>query len=108
MKIKITKRQKLLEVRNDKCHNFYYLVYGKIINEAIKKYKTFHFVVFFDAEEVEEYFDKDSYTKQDLSDYLDTCIEGMTNLINSFHDCKYFYEVCDQSIKRYNKINNSL
>ena len=33
MEIKITKRTKLLEINNDMCHNFYYLVNGRFYNE---------------------------------------------------------------------------
>jgi hypothetical protein len=28
----ITKKQKILEINNDMCHNYYYLIYGRIYN----------------------------------------------------------------------------
>lgn len=44
----ITKIQKLKEVNNSMCHNYYYIVYGRIYNESKTKYKKFKFVEWFD------------------------------------------------------------
>ena len=40
----ITKKQKLYEINNEKCHNYYYLIYGKIYNENKTRYRKFKFV----------------------------------------------------------------
>ena len=48
MEIKITKRQKLLEINNDMCHNYYYLVHGRFYNDENTAYRKFKFVVWFD------------------------------------------------------------
>ena len=56
MEIKITKRTKLLEINNDMCHNFYYLVNGRFYNENKTAYRRFKFVIWFDIFDVDEYF----------------------------------------------------
>lgn len=56
MEIKITKRKKLLEINNEMCHNFYYLVHGRFYNDDKTAYRKFHFVLWFDIFDVDEYF----------------------------------------------------
>ena len=108
---KITKKQKILEVNNDKAHNFYYLVYGKIYNEDKTRYRKFKFVEWFDIFDLQEYFDKDYITNDDVKEYVDFCIEGIENSyiteIKDYNDTeglKNFYDYCNDTIKRYNEI----
>lgn len=103
MDIKITKREKILEICNDMCWNFYYLVHGKLINDEGTKYKRFRFVVWFNAFDVQEFFDKDHFTKSDVSEYLNVLIDAQLSNINSYDDCKYFYELCRESIENFNE-----
>ena len=63
MEIKITKRTKLLEINNDMCHNFYYLVNGRFYNENKTAYRRFKFVIWFDIFDVDEYFNYIEYSK---------------------------------------------
>ena len=56
MEIKITKRTKLLEINNDMCHNFYYLINGRFYNDNHTAYRKFKFVSWFDIFDVDEYF----------------------------------------------------
>lgn len=103
MKIKITKRNKLHEVNNEKCWNFYFLVCGRIISDDKKLYRRFKFVVWFDAFDVQEYAEKDYFTNRDVYEYLDTCIDGYLDYVKGFDDCKEFYNVCNNTIHEYNK-----
>lgn len=68
----ITKKQKLLEINNDMCHNYYYLIYGRIYNENKTRYKKFKYVEWFDIFDVQEFFeDKEYITKKDVEEYRD-------------------------------------
>lgn len=107
----ITKKQKLLEVNNDMCHNYYYLIYGKIYNENKTRYRKFKFVVWFDIFDLQEYFEKDIIYKEDIKNYIDDLIFGAscvyTDNIKSFDDekgLKEFYNYCNETIKNYNNI----
>ena len=104
MDIRITKKEKLQEINNDMVHNFYYLIYGRIYNDDKTYYKKFKFVLFFDAFDVQEYFEQDFYTKDNIKNYVDALIDGYTSLIPDYTKTQYFYEICNDTIKRYNKI----
>lgn len=107
--VKITKTSKLLEVNNDMVHNFYYLVHGRIINENRTKYKKFRFVLFYDVFDLQEYFETDDnenvkITKDMEKEYRDVLIFNMVSTIKSYDDTKDFYELCNDTIKDYNRI----
>jgi hypothetical protein len=108
--VKITKTSKLLEVNNDMVHNFYYLVHGRIINENKTKYKKFRFVLFYDVFDLQEYWEDDDnenvvITKDMEKQYRDDLIFSMVDTIKSYNDTKDFYELCNDTIENYNKIN---
>lgn len=104
MEPKITKRTLLREINNEMCHNYYYLVNGKMYNDTHTKYKHFKFVVFFDIYDVYEWYeDKQAFTKADIREYLDVLIGSYLDYIKSFDDCDEFYAVCSQTIKDYNE-----
>lgn len=105
MEIKITKKTKLLEQNNDKAHNFYYLINGKILNDEKTRYRPFKFVLFFDAFEIQEYYEQDYYSKEDLKNFIDELCFSYTQHIKSYDDCKEFFEICNDSINSYNKFN---
>ena len=104
MNIKVTKRTKLNEVNNDMCHNWYYLINGKIINDEGTRYRPFRFVVWFDVYDVTENAGKDSYNKKDIAECLDTMIFCYTDMIRGYEpeQCREFFEQCNQSINKYN------
>lgn len=102
--IKITKRVKLLEVNNDKCHNYYYLIHGKILNHDGTRCRKFRFVVWFDNEDIGEYFNVDYYKEKHVKEYLDECIMANCIMINHDNDTAYFYDICRESIKKYNNL----
>ena len=108
--VKITKTSKLLEVNNDMVHNFYYLVNGRIINESKTKYKKFRFVLFYDVFDLQEYWEDDDneyvvITKDMEKEYRDALIFNMVSTIKSYDDTIDFYELCNDTIKNYNRIN---
>ena len=102
--VKITKISKLLEINNDMVHNFYYLVNGRIINESKTKYKKFRFVLFYDIFDLQEYYENVEITKDMEQAYRNELIFGITSTIKSYDDTKAFYELCNDTIKDYNKI----
>ena len=102
--VKITKTSKLLEVNNDMVHNFYYLVHGRIINKDRTKYKKFRFVLFYDIFDLQEYWENDKITKNMEKEYRDVLIFNMVSTIKSYDDTTDFYELCNNTIKDYNKI----
>lgn len=103
MNIKITKRTLLKEINNDMVHSFYYLINGRIQNEDKTKYRRFKFIVWFDVMDIQEYFEKDSYTQTDIREYLDIVIECHTATIKSYDDCKEFYNLCNETIENWNE-----
>ena len=104
MEIKITKKEKLQEINNSMVHNYYYLVHGRIINDENTRYKKFKFVLFFDAFDIQEYFEKDFYTKDDIKIYIDALIDGYISIIPDYNKTTGFFQICNDTIERYNKI----
>lgn len=103
----ITKKEKIKEVNNDKCHNYYYLIHGRIYNEGKTRMRKFKYVVWFDIFDVQEYFNKDLITKEDIKDYLNDMENVYLVNIKSYNDekgLKDFYEYCNETIEDYNRI----
>lgn len=105
---KITKKQKILEVNNDKAHNFYFLIYGRIYNKEKTRYRKFKFVEWFDIFDLQEYFEKEYITEDDIKQYVNELIDT-TNITNikDYYDkqgLKNFYDFCNDTIRRYNNI----
>lgn len=107
--ITITKRKLLYEQCNDMCHNYYYVVYGKIFNQPKpdeqRRFRRFKFVMWIDVFELQEYYENKEYiTKEDRLEYLDVLAFGTMGLIKSYNDCKEFYNECNRTIKDYNNL----
>lgn len=103
----ITKKQKLLEVNNDKAHNFYYLIYGRIFNEEKTRMRKFKYVVWFDIFDLQEYFEKDCITNDDIKQYLNEIENSYLLNLKSYDDIeglKEFYNYCNETIENYNRI----
>lgn len=105
---KITKKQKILEVNNDKAHNFYFLIYGRIYNKEKTRYRKFKFVEWFDIFDLQEYFEKEYITEDDIKQYVNELIDttNITNIkdYNDKEGLKNFYDFCNDTIRRYNNI----
>lgn len=107
----ITKKQKLLEVNNDMCHNYYYLIYGRIYNENKTRYRKFKFVEWFDIFDMQEYYEKDFITNTEIKAYVNNLIDSIgcsyIDDIKNYNDekgLKEFYNYCNETIKNYNNI----
>ena len=105
--VELTKLEKVMEVNNSMCHNFYYLQHGRIYNADKTKFRRFKFVVdWFDIFDVMEYFDKDAVSKQEVVEYAKeiawSMIETAQNNIQSFDSCQAFYDWCNETINEYN------
>lgn len=107
----ITKKQKLLEINNDMCHNYYYLIYGRIYNENKTRYRKFKFVEWFDIFDMQEYYEKDFITNTEIKAYVNNLIDSIgcsyIDDIKNYNDekgLKEFYNYCNDTIKNYNNI----
>ena len=107
----ITKKQKLLAVNNDMCHNYYYLIYGRIYNENKTRYRKFKFVEWFDIFDMQEYYEKDFITNTEIKAYVNNLIDSIgcsyIDDIKNYNDekgLKEFYNYCNETIKNYNNI----
>lgn len=104
--IKITKRTLLWEPNNDMCHNYYYLVQGRIykkVENEYKRYRKFKFVVWFDIFELQEFADKEWVSKDDQLEFVTELAFSRTERIKSYNDVDEFYNDCNESIRDFNQ-----
>ena len=105
---KITKTQKIKEVNCDMCHNYYFLIHGRIYNEGKTRYRKFKYVVWFDIFDVQEFFeDREIIKYSDVLEYLGNLEVPYLYDIKDYNDekgLKNFYEYCNETIENYNKV----
>ena len=107
MEIKYTKINLLYEQNNDMCHNFYFIYYGKIINDEHTRCRKFKYVEWFDIFDVQDFFEKDWVTKEDIREYALNIENSYLLAIKNYDDTKHikeFYDFCRESIENYNKV----
>lgn len=107
MNIEYTKINKLYEQNNDMCHNFYYIYYGRIYNEDHTKYRKFKYIEWFDIFDIQEHYDKEYITEEDVRDYALNLENGYLLMIKDYNDTenlKEFYKYCNETIRNYNNI----
>lgn len=105
--VEYTKIQKINEVNNDMVHNYYYIYYGRIYNQEHTKYRKFKYIYWFDIFDVQEFFEKDVITKQDVREYALNIENNYIYNIKDYEDkesLKKFYKNCNETIRKYNKI----
>lgn len=102
--VKITKRTLLHEMNNSMCHNFYFLVNGHIRNSDDTRYRKFRFVVWFELDDVAEFYDLYKVGKADVMNYLDECISCNVDTISSYDNVSCFYDFCRESIEHWNEL----
>lgn len=103
MEIKITRKQKLLHVGNSWCDYInYWLIHGRIINDDHTQYRKFKFVV--DVNMTCDGYDPETGEDIPESELLEDMIFSFTDNIKSFDDCMEFYDICNESIRKYNGI----
>lgn len=103
----ITKKQKILEVNNEMCHNYYYLIYGRLYNENKTKYKKFKYILFFDIWDLLEYYEKDFVTQEEIKNYIEAIENPYLTSIRNYDDVKNienFYKFCNETIDNYNNL----
>lgn len=104
--IELTTHKKIHEVNNDMCHNYYYVQHGRIYNADRTCFRRFRFILWFDINDICEYFDTDVATKQEISQYVTECgishCDNRQHLIKSFNEYHAFYDWCNETIKHYN------
>ena len=104
--IELTTHKKIKEVNGAMCHNFYYVQHGRIYNADHTRFRRFRFILWFDINDVCEYFDKDIVTRQEIAQYATEIgwshCESNDNLIGSFNDYHRFYDWCNKTINHYN------
>lgn len=102
MEIKITRKKKIGKSGNcwsDYIH--YYLIHGRIISGDGKFYKPWKFVA-------EVNFSADGWDMENQRDIpeaeiLENVIAGYLDTIRSFEDCQEFYDLCNETIRKWNK-----
>ena len=102
----ITKRQKLYEQNiNMVCHNFYYLIHGRLYNEDKTRFRKFKFVEWFDIFDIMEFFDTDYYNEKLIKEYVNNIENSYLLNIQDFDDKKGLndlYNYCNETIDYYN------
>lgn len=104
MKIEYTKINKIYEVNNDMCHNYYYIYYGRIYNKEHTKYRKFKYIEWFDIFDVQEFFDKEWVSNEDIREFALNLENGYLLSIKDFNDekgLKEFYDYCNETIHNY-------
>ena len=102
-----TKINKIYEVNNCMCHNYYYIFHGRIYNKEHTRYRKFKYVEWFDIFDVQEFFDKDWVTEQDIKDFVGNLENTYLLCIEDYNDTKHlkeFYDYCNETIENYNKV----
>ncbi len=101
----ITKLQKIKEVCNDMVHNFYYIAYFRLYSNDKKHYKKGKFIVWFDAFDVQEYFEKDFFTKEDVKQYAsEIACNDLESFYKSYEDTTSLLHFCNDTIEDFNSI----
>ena len=102
--IKTNKTQLIWEVNNDMCHNFYYMVYVRIYSTNLPNHwKGFRFIVWFDINDVCEFYDKDRVTKKEIAEYKNEWINS-ADYPTDYNNTANFLNWCNETIRRYNKM----
>ena len=66
MELKITKRVLLEEQNNDMCHNWFFLVYGKILNDEKTLSRKFKFVEWLDVFDIQDWSEDGTPLKENM------------------------------------------
>ena len=90
------------------CHNYYFLIHGRIYNEGRTRMRKFKYVEWFDIFDVQEFFeDKEFITQEDVREYLNNLECPYLYSIKDYNDekgLKDFYDFCNDTIERYNDL----
>lgn len=103
-----TKIRLIREVNNCMTHNFYYEVRFRVYASATHYWKG-NFVEWFDTNDLAEYYDKDTFTKKDVRDYIEMLASNFLDAaprkeVNR-ETMRPFYDMCRATIRNYNDHN---
>lgn len=104
----VTKIRLIREVNNCMCHNFYYEIRFRVYATPTHFWKG-NFVEWFDTNDLAEYYDKDTFSKKDIREYIemlacDFLTSAPRKNINR-ETMRSFYDICRKSIENYNEHN---
>ena len=104
----VTKIRLIHEVNNEMCHNFYYEIRFRVYSNEHHYWKG-NFVEWFDTNDLAEYYDKDTFTKKDIREYIEMLasnfLEDAPRKAVSRETMRPFYEKCRNTIENYNTRN---
>ena len=106
LKYKITKTSLLRHVCNDACNNYYYEIKARLYVSETHFYRV-AFVISFDAFDVQDYFEKDCYTKQDLKIYKDEIAHAFCCDLTAYDESEItqVYDICNKTINGFNQLS---
>ena len=109
---RITKMRLVREVNNCMAHNYYYEVRFRVYSGEHRYWKG-NFIVWFDIDEVAEYFsDRKRFSQKDIREYADECAWSFLSMAPTVgitrERMRPFYEECRKSIENYNEHNRAV
>lgn len=104
----VTKIRLIREVNNSMCHNFYYEIRFRVYASPTHYWKG-NFVEWFATDDLAEYYDKDTFTKKDIREYIEMLASNFLDAaprkdINR-ETMTPFYNMCCRTIENYNGKN---
>jgi hypothetical protein len=106
---KITKMQKIKEVNNEMCHNYYFLTYFRLYSEDGKRYKHGKFITWFDIFDLQEYYLEEDETRGITEDEIkqyasELSVNTLESYYKSYENTTELQDYCNETIKDYNRI----
>lgn len=104
----ITRKRLIREVNNDKTHNFYYEFNFRVYVNATHFFKG-NFVLWFDTEDLAEFFDSDTFTRKQIGEYAN--VIGVSFLASAptkevtSETMRAFFAECEKTIENFNNNN---
>lgn len=105
IKANITRIVKQLEVNNDKCHNYYFLIYFRTEqtkNDGKKYYskKPIKIVVWFDVFDLMDYYGDEQITDRMIREYAAEI--ALNTIDNTYSDLRELISDCNKTIENFN------
>ena len=105
---KVTKIRLIREVNNCMCHNFYYEVRFRVYANEHHYWKG-NFVVWFDTYDLADFYDKDTFTKKEIREYIEMLASNFLDAAPKKNVTREtmagFYAACSETIANYNGHN---
>ena len=106
----VTKIRLIREVNNCMCHNFYYEIRFRVYATPTHYWKG-NFVEWFDTNDLAEYYDKDTFTKKDIREYIEMLainfLDSAPRSNVNRETMRPFYDMCRKTIEDYNGHNRT-